>query len=121
MKSGSIGPETKSGSIEPETKSGSIGPEMQSGSIGPLVFDSIIKKYNSAIESGPLLLERHRSKIRQLHDFITTEPNDFKDLSDMAIVSSNINGLGVVIAELIGQISSDDVLNSVFSNFCIGK
>jgi tRNA modification GTPase len=120
-KSGSIGPETKSGSIGPETKSGSIGPETKSGSIGPLVFDLIIKKYNSAIESGPLLLERHRNKIKHLHDFIASESNDFNDLSDMAIVSNNINGLGVVIAELIGQISSDDVLNSVFSNFCIGK
>jgi tRNA modification GTPase len=47
--------------------------------------------------------------------------NDFNDLDDIAILSNNINGLGLKLSELIGQITPDDVLNSIFSNFCIGK
>ena len=50
---------------------------------------------------------------------------EFGDLTenvfDMAVISSELNGLGNSISELVGIVSPDDVLNDIFSNFCIGK
>ena len=120
-KSGSIGPEAKSGSIGPEAKSGSIGPEAKSGSIGPVVLDLIDLKFTEISANKPILLERHRYKINELNTFLNESLNEFNSLDDLAIASSEINRLGSNLSELIGQVSPDDVLNSVFSNFCIGK
>jgi len=120
-KSGSIGPEAKGGSIGPEAKSGSIGPEAKSGSIGPVVLDLIDLKFTEISANKPILLERHRYKINELNTFLNESLNEFNSLDDLAIASSEINRLGSNLSELIGQVSPDDVLNSVFSNFCIGK
>lgn len=118
-KSGSMGPDSKSGSIGPNGKSGSIGPLKEGGSIGPAVLSRISNEFNKVMQKNPILLDRHRNKINELNAYI--ESRDFNNLDDIAIVSSNISGLGVALSELIGQITPDDVLNSIFSNFCIGK
>lgn len=121
ISSGPIGPDSKSGSIGPKIISGPIGPDNKSGSIGPVVLELIDRKYCEISANKPILLERHRHKINELNDFLISNSNEFESLDDLAIVSSEINRLGSNLSELIGQVSADDVLNSVFSNFCIGK
>jgi tRNA modification GTPase len=39
----------------------------------------------------------------------------------VAILSSEVNIFSHYLSELIGVVSPDDVLNSIFANFCIGK
>lgn len=136
LKSGSIGPLTKHGPIEPLTKntapiepfatSGSIKPVEPksikiSGPIEPLVKSLLAEKFGIETSNSPILLERHRICINNLYLKATTLSCKINTIGDMAILSSEINIFSNYLSELIGIMSPDDVLNSIFANFCIGK
>ncbi len=79
------------------------------------------KKYLKTTESNPILLDRHKEFISQA--MIIT--NNYKGLcaneTDVAILSQELNNLGHCVSELVGIVSPDEILNSIFTNFCIGK
>lgn len=115
-----------SGSIDPHPRIGSIGADC-SGSIGPtksleaLVNLLVSRKFNELTRDKPLLISRHRDSVNKIYlEYVKFEQN-VCNINDIAILSSEINILGVKISELIGVLSPDDVLNNIFSNFCIGK
>ena len=85
------------------------------------VKKSINSKYLKLLSFNPILIDRHRDTLIRIYSNF----NDYKRLastqSDMAIISSELNIVGHCISELIGIISPDDVLQNIFSNFCIGK
>jgi len=136
--SGSIEPVSKSGSIEPGNKivggsmgaieNGSIGPILKSGSIGPdgsdivdQITTLIIKKFQQLTKDDPILIDRHRQKIREISTVFEVFSSNISELGDVGIISSEARILDSKISELIGVVSADDVLNNIFSNFCIGK
>lgn len=141
FKSGPIGPTSKTGSIGPETNSGSIGPSSKngpiepasksapiepksiktSGSIGPLVKNLLAEKFRVETSNSPILLERHRACINTLYLKSMDLSSKIKQIDDAAILSSEVNIFSNYLSELIGIVSPDDVLNSIFANFCIGK
>lgn len=121
---GSIGPLNSLGPMGPQIKfdAGSIGPDFfKGGSIEPLVKKFISSKFTSFSSKSPILLERHRDCINKIYSQSTSFDNNIKSLADVAIVSSEINLIGNSLSELIGIVTADDVLNSIFANFCIGK
>jgi tRNA modification GTPase len=123
QKSGPIEPlSEKSGPIEPlSEKSGPIVPLQKTAPIEPVIRDLVTQKYNKLTSNNPILLERHRSCINKIYSKTLDLSCNINDLDDVAILSSEVNILGNHLAELIGIVSPDDVLNSIFSNFCIGK
>jgi tRNA modification GTPase len=81
----------------------------------------ISNKYNELTKENPILLDRHRETINKIYLKSIAFSNNFNSLDDIAIISSEVNILSGYLSELIGIVSPDDVLNSIFSNFCIGK
>lgn len=81
----------------------------------------INKKYLTITESNPILLDRHKDFISQA----VRLTRNYKELavseSDVAILSQELNNLGHCVSELVGIVSPDEILNSIFTNFCIGK
>jgi len=122
--SGPIEPPQKSGPIEPPQKSGPIGPLQKSGPIGPreYILSLIEAKFNEQIIFNPILLDRHRLLIENMYDtFKKSSTLALSNFNDLAVVDHEINEIGVFISELVGVIRPEDVLNHIFSHFCIGK
>lgn len=82
---------------------------------------AVNKKYLHAIQTQPLLLDRHKHLILQAKQIISTYSILAQSETDVAILSSELNTLGHCISEVIGIVSPEQVLNSIFTNFCIGK
>ncbi len=92
------------------------------GSIEPdSLYNLVNKKYLELISHKPILLDRHKYLILQCFDGFYKYKLLTKQESDIAIISSELNTLGHCISELVGIVSPDQVLSSIFSNFCIGK
>jgi tRNA modification GTPase len=79
------------------------------------------KKYLEISSSKPILLDRHKALILKTNNALTEYQVLSSSESDVAILSHELNTLGHCISELLGIVSADQVLNSIFSNFCIGK
>lgn len=79
------------------------------------------EKYLKEIDAKPILLDRHKSLILQTNQVLTNYQQLTRHESDVAILSQELNALGHCVSELIGIVSPDQILNSIFSNFCIGK
>ena len=120
-KIGPIEPVKKVGPIEPVKKVGPIEPVKKVGPIEPVIQNLIANKFYLNTEHNPILIERHRICISKLYVKSIELRYKINDINDVAILSSEINIFSNYLSELIGIISSDDILNSIFSNFCIGK
>ncbi len=121
---GPIEPLSKNiGPIEPLSKT--IGPieplSKNSGPIEPVLKAHIQQKFEKMTANNPILLDRHRTVINKIYSKSMDFLNNINGLDDVAILSSEVNILGHSLTELIGIVSPDDVLNSIFANFCIGK
>jgi tRNA modification GTPase len=81
----------------------------------------INKKYLDETLSKPILLDRHKHLILQTDKILKQYQSLTAYESDVAILSQELNALGHCVSELIGIVSPDQILNSIFSNFCIGK
>lgn len=110
--------------IDLSTTFGPIGPNQLSGSIGPVlkvIEQMIVDKYNQLTAQDPIIIERHRLLIRQI-DLQCKELSQLAvKVDDVGIWANEVDHLGRMIAELIGIITPDQVLTSIFQNFCIGK
>jgi tRNA modification GTPase len=118
---GPIEPVKNLGPIEPVKNLGPIEPVKNLGPIEPAVKKLLSLKFKNHTSNSPILLERHRTVLNKIYLKTSHLSNEINSLNDSAILSSEVNILGYHLSELIGVVSPDDVLNSIFSNFCIGK
>ncbi|MFL5783984.1 MAG: tRNA modification GTPase [Bacteriovoracaceae bacterium] len=110
--------------IETHFELGSIG-AINVSSLGPNWENSfrqaVNKKYLHLTKHQPILLDRHKHLILRSQQILSTYGQLAQSETDVAILSSELNSLGHCISEVIGIVSPEQVLNSIFNNFCIGK
>lgn len=85
------------------------------------IITEVNKKYIDVVSSKPILLDRHKHLILQTSQVLMNYQVLAMQETDVAVLSHELNALGHCISELIGIVSPDQILNSIFSNFCIGK
>jgi len=109
---GPIGPDIL-GPIGPDTL-GPIGPKIRS-----TIEDLVNKKYLRHFSSNSIIIERQRNSIKSAYEKL----NDYErlDMSDLAILLSEIFLIHKELSELMGMFNTDQLLNNIFDNFCIGK
>ena len=122
---GPIEPLKNAGPVEPPKNAGPIEPPKNIGPIGPIdreVFKLINSKYLESSKTSPLLLERHINIISAIYTKRQSGShlND-SDFNDLGIIDNEIRYLESDVANLIGVVTPDQLLNHIFSNFCIGK
>ena len=123
---GPIGPKDNSGPIGPKDNSGPIGPKDNNGPIGPRetiedkLKDLVSRKFNSLSEKRPIIIDRQRGIVANVFNQ-TVKIQEVMGCGDVGIISSELSILENSLFELIGIITTDDVLSSIFDNFCIGK
>jgi tRNA modification GTPase len=66
-------------------------------------------------------LDRHKLLINDVSRALKNYENLSTYEHDVAILSHELNTLATCLSELIGIVSPDQILNSIFTNFCIGK
>lgn len=132
---GPIGPEflKKIAPIEPVILSGPIGPEIkkffgpigaksEDGPIGAELRELVLAlcsyKYDQVFGQKEYILDRHKGLISKIYQNVNEI--DFSD-SDVVFIAHQFRSVQRLIEELVGVFSPNDVLNNIFTNFCIGK
>lgn len=109
--------------IDEHPKLGPIGAVslLDGKNVEAMISALVNKKYLQSTSDKPILLERHKSLILQAGQVLSSYQALTASETDVAILSHELNALGHCISELVGIVSPDQILNSIFSNFCIGK
>lgn len=64
---------------------------------------------------------RHKIALEKSIESLTTAMTTLDNKISYEFVTLDIKNAIHSLAEIVGEVSSDDVLNNIFSNFCIGK
>ena len=89
----------------------------------PKLLKTLInEKYQELYSDEPILLSRHKSLILGVGKSVEnlSQTMEFQGL-DLGIITNELENIETSLEELIGIINTDEVLDSIFSNFCIGK
>jgi len=64
---------------------------------------------------------RHRDALVRIREFLLNAKQSIKDQMSPEFIALDLRGALNAIGEITGDVTSDDILNDIFSKFCIGK
>ena len=83
--------------------------------------DTIASLVRSSHRSAFTVNRRHATCLKQGDDALQEALRAINDGLTEDFFSENLKDANRALAEIIGEISPDDVLDNIFSDFCIGK
>lgn len=111
--------------IKPEIKNGEIGISALKGSG---IDDLLLEMYKKAIgtttfsEHSIIVSNiRHFNSLQKAKDSLTKSVDSLIASLSNEFISFEIRNGVAALSEIIGEVTSDDILNNIFSKFCIGK
>jgi tRNA modification GTPase len=76
-----------------------------------------------SFEAGSSVItnQRHKECLSRANAFLETALAQGRNGSSPELIADNLNLSTKALGEIIGEVTSEDVLNNIFSHFCIGK
>ncbi len=96
---------------------------MREDGLDPLhdAIQKILRTLAPAGEQSIVTSQRHAQLIAQASEHLHHAGNQLDAGQGMDMISADIRVATDLMAEIIGQTTSDDVIHEIFSQFCIGK
>lgn len=85
--------------------------------IEEMVFSGQVQTSDVPVISNP----RHCEILRRALDQVKAAETSCRDQGTADLVAVDLNAAVSALGEITGETVSDDVLEAIFSNFCIGK
>lgn len=86
-----------------------------------LISEKALKFYGEDIEADFLLSQRQEKILKDFLDSLKDSIKIIEEGKPLEILAYHLNKSSDLIMELTGKIKSNEILNSIFSRFCIGK
>ena len=77
--------------------------------------------FNSMVEGAFVARERHLLSLKAARKLIASAEQCFVDAMPFELAAEDLRLAQHELGKITGQISSDDLLGEIFSNFCVGK
>ena len=77
--------------------------------------------FNSMVEGAFVARERHLISLRAASTLIASAEQCFIDAAPFELAAEDLRLAQNELGKITGQITSDDLLGEIFSNFCVGK
>ncbi|MCE5195126.1 MAG: tRNA uridine-5-carboxymethylaminomethyl(34) synthesis GTPase MnmE [Nitrospiraceae bacterium] len=86
-----------------------------------VIFNSSVKNWNEHKEGIIITNLRHKTLIQAAYDSLKDAVEAFNTDKPVEIIAIGLRDSLDKLGEIIGAVTTDDILNRIFSSFCIGK
>jgi len=85
------------------------------------IFESCLKDWKEGREGVVIANLRHKNALEQAKASLTRAILAFTENQPLEIIALEIRDSLDNLGEIVGTVTTDDILNKIFSDFCIGK
>jgi tRNA modification GTPase len=87
-----------------------------------ILHETAIKGTTLSSENSVIITnERHKASLENSLTYVSIALKDLKDEKSNEFIASSLRISTEFLSEIIGKVTSEEVLNNIFSKFCIGK
>lgn len=86
-----------------------------------MIFDSCLKNWKEQKEGIIITNLRHKIAIQAAHDSLGNALKSMETNQPLEITAIDLREALDRLGEIVGAVTTDDILNRIFSDFCIGK
>ena len=79
------------------------------------------EKHQFALEEGTLNNERQIGLIRKAMKAMNQAVGALRQGAELDLVTIDFQEYFIALKEILGEVSREDLLDAIFSNFCLGK
>jgi tRNA modification GTPase len=86
-----------------------------------LLLDKALGRHDADAGSLVITATRHRDALEKARQFVLSAKARLEDRSSNEFISIDLRGALQELGHITGEITNEDILDSIFSRFCIGK